>query len=92
MTQEEKLKWVNSGPPWMYEFDLGDGVKTPLLAEELVARVRPYTDLPLAMGFGISTPQQVADEAWLRRRDPHAVASDRLPFLDLLLVLDPVGP
>jgi tRNA (mo5U34)-methyltransferase len=35
MTQEEKLKWVNTPPAWMYEFDLGEGVKTPLLAEEL---------------------------------------------------------
>lgn len=35
MTKEEKIKWVNSGPAWMYEFDLGDGVKTPLLGKEL---------------------------------------------------------
>jgi tRNA (mo5U34)-methyltransferase len=35
MTVEEKLKKANQEPGWMYEFDLGDGVKTPLLAEEL---------------------------------------------------------
>jgi len=35
MTREEKIQWVNTPPAWMYEFDLGDGVKTPLLAEEL---------------------------------------------------------
>lgn len=31
--QIEKL--ATMGPRWMYEFDLGDGIKTPLLAEEL---------------------------------------------------------
>ncbi len=35
MTREEKIKWVNTPPAWMYEFDLGDGVKTPLLIGEL---------------------------------------------------------
>lgn len=29
--------------------------------DDLVARVRKYTDLPLAVGFGISTPEQVAE-------------------------------
>jgi tryptophan synthase alpha chain len=29
-------------------------------AESLVARIRAHSDLPLAMGFGISTPEQVA--------------------------------
>ena len=29
-------------------------------AESLVARIRKQTDLPLALGFGISTPEQVA--------------------------------
>lgn len=29
-------------------------------AAELVKRVRPHTDLPLAVGFGISTPEQAA--------------------------------
>lgn len=31
--QIEKL--ATMGPRWMYEFDLGDGIKTPLLTEEL---------------------------------------------------------
>src|SRR5215831_13482041 len=35
MTREEKIEWANTPPAWMYEFDLGDGVKTPLLVEEL---------------------------------------------------------
>jgi len=30
-------------------------------AEKLVDRVRQYTDLPIAVGFGISTPRQVED-------------------------------
>lgn len=29
-------------------------------AEPLVARIRQYTDLPIAVGFGISTPEQIA--------------------------------
>ncbi len=35
MTREEKQTLANSEPRWMYEFDLGDGIKTPLLTEEL---------------------------------------------------------
>jgi SAM-dependent methyltransferase len=35
MTQDEKLLLANSEPAWMYEFDLGDGVKTRLLSDEL---------------------------------------------------------
>jgi tryptophan synthase alpha chain len=30
-------------------------------AEKVVARARKFTDLPVAVGFGVSTPQQVAD-------------------------------
>jgi tryptophan synthase alpha chain len=30
-------------------------------AEKLVRRVREFSDLPIAVGFGISTPEQVAD-------------------------------
>ena len=30
-------------------------------AEELVARIRAQTDLPIALGFGISTPEHVAE-------------------------------
>lgn len=32
-------------------------------AEALVTRVRKYTDLPVAVGFGISTPEQI-NEVW----------------------------
>jgi tryptophan synthase alpha chain len=32
-------------------------------AATLVARVRRYTDLPLVVGFGIGTPEQVAEVA-----------------------------
>ena len=35
MTKEPKLQLANTKPAWMYEFDLGDGIKTPLLDEEL---------------------------------------------------------
>ena len=35
MTREEKQALADSQPRWMYEFDLGNGIKTPLLAEEL---------------------------------------------------------
>ncbi|MSO24000.1 MAG: methyltransferase domain-containing protein [Acidobacteria bacterium] len=35
MTREQKLQIANTAPAWMYEFDLGDGVRTPLLDEEL---------------------------------------------------------
>src|SRR6266404_3951071 len=34
---------------------------TSVEAEELVGRVRRFSDLPVAVGFGISTPDQVAD-------------------------------
>jgi tryptophan synthase alpha chain len=30
-------------------------------AEKLVTRVRKFSDLPVAVGFGISTPEHVAD-------------------------------
>jgi SAM-dependent methyltransferase len=32
---EKKKELVQAPPKWMYEFDLGDGLKTPLLADEL---------------------------------------------------------
>jgi SAM-dependent methyltransferase len=35
MTREEKASLAAEQPAWMYEFDLGDGIKTPLLADEL---------------------------------------------------------
>ena len=35
MTKEERSKLANTPPAWLYEFDLGDGIVTPLLTEEL---------------------------------------------------------
>ena len=44
-----------------------------LEAEKVVRRVRRFSDLPVAVGFGISTPQQVAD-VW-RYADASVVGS-----------------
>jgi tryptophan synthase alpha chain len=41
----------------------GARAETSLSAESLVARVRKYTDLPVAVGFGISTGEQI-EEVW----------------------------
>ena len=35
VTPEEKRRLAHTPPAWMYEFDLGDGVKTPLVLDEL---------------------------------------------------------
>jgi SAM-dependent methyltransferase len=35
LNKAEKLALIRTPPAWMYEFDLGDGIKTPLLDEEL---------------------------------------------------------
>ena len=35
MNRQEKLQLIQTPPAWMYPFDLGDGLKTPLLDEEL---------------------------------------------------------
>ncbi|HVN78456.1 MAG TPA: class I SAM-dependent methyltransferase [Terriglobia bacterium] len=53
MTPEEKLKVANQEPGWMYEFDLGDGVKTPLLTEELrsIHSTREQLILPIVDCF-----------------------------------------
>lgn len=49
MTPQEKQKLANTPPAWMYEFDLGDGIKTPLLTEELrsIHQTRQQMILPL---------------------------------------------
>jgi tryptophan synthase alpha chain len=39
----------------------GARAKVAADAESLVTRIRAHTDLPLALGFGISTPEQVAE-------------------------------
>ncbi len=35
MTFQERLALAQEPPAWMYEIDLGDGIKTPLLSDEL---------------------------------------------------------
>ena len=35
MNEEARRRLANDPPPWMYEFDLGDGIPTPLIAQEL---------------------------------------------------------
>ena len=37
-------------------------------ARSLVERLRAYTKLPIAVGFGVSTPEQFAEVGELRRR------------------------
>ena len=53
MTKEEKLQIAKQPPAWMYEFDLGDGVTTPLLKEELrsIHWTREQMILPLIDRF-----------------------------------------
>ncbi len=51
----------------------GTQTETSLAAEALVARVRKFTDLPVAVGFGISTRAQI-EEVW-RYADAAVVGS-----------------
>ncbi len=53
MTKEERWKLANTPPAWMYEFDLGDGIVTPLLTEELrqVHQTRERMILPVLEEF-----------------------------------------
>jgi tryptophan synthase alpha chain len=39
----------------------GARIESATAAEDLVRRARLYTDLPIAVGFGISTPEQICD-------------------------------
>jgi tryptophan synthase alpha chain len=41
----------------------GARAKVSLAAEDLVNRVRKFTDLPVSVGLGVSTPEQAADVA-----------------------------
>ena len=45
MTREEKLKLAHTPPGWMYAFDLGDGIETPLINEELRSVHRTRRDM-----------------------------------------------
>ena len=49
MNRKEKLALARTPPGWMYEFDLGDGIKTPLMCEELrsVHRTREEMIMPI---------------------------------------------
>ena len=60
------------------------GARTNLAAElpDYIARVRAHTDLPLAVGFGISTPEHVAQVAQIA--DGVVVASALINHLDAL--------
>ncbi|MFS8084153.1 MAG: tryptophan synthase subunit alpha [Acidobacteriota bacterium] len=51
----------------------GAGAEMSAEAEKLVRRVRKFSDLPVAVGFGISTPEHVADV--LRYADAAVVGS-----------------
>lgn len=48
MTREERRKLARTPPAWMYEFDLGDGILTPLLGQELRHIHRTRRDMILA--------------------------------------------
>jgi tryptophan synthase alpha chain len=59
-------------------------------AEKLVGRVRRFSDLPVAVGFGISTPEQVAD-VW-RYADAAVVGSAIVSEIEKAQASDQVGP
>lgn len=47
MTREERRRLAQAPPAWMYEFDLGDGILTPLLSPELRQIHRTRRDMIL---------------------------------------------
>ncbi len=49
---------------------------------DLISRIRPHTDLPLVAGFGISTPEQVADV--VKVADGAIVASALINLIETL--------
>lgn len=58
----------------------GEQVSLSDAAHSLVGRMRKFTDLPLAVGFGISTPQQVAEVA--QTADGVVVGSALVRFIE----------
>jgi tryptophan synthase alpha chain len=75
---DERLKLVaeaSSGFVYAISRTGVTGVRQSLsvAAASLVGRLRPFTDLPVAVGFGISTPEQVS-EVW-RHADAAVVGS-----------------
>jgi len=64
-TDERIQKAAELGRGFLYGISrLGvTGARTTVAsgAEEMVRRIRRFTDMPLALGFGISTPEHVAE-------------------------------
>ncbi len=65
-TTDERLERIAAGASgFLYAVSragvTGAQDETSSVAEELVVRARRYTDLPIAVGFGISTRQQIED-------------------------------
>lgn len=65
-TSEERLERIaESASGFLYAVSragvTGAQSETSLTAEELVRRARKFTDLPIAVGFGISTRHQIED-------------------------------
>jgi tryptophan synthase alpha chain len=58
----------------------GEQVSLSSAVAPLVERIRPLTDLPLAVGFGISSPEQVAETA--RLADAVVVGSAIVQFIE----------
>jgi tryptophan synthase alpha chain len=59
----------------------GEQVSVSTAAAPLIGRMRQFTDLPLAVGFGISTPAQVAETAGLA--DAVVVGSAIVKFIEV---------
>jgi tryptophan synthase alpha chain len=77
-TSDERLERIAAGAAgFLYAVSragvTGARNETSSAAEQLVARARRYTDLPIAVGFGISTRQQI-EEVW-RYADAAVVGS-----------------
>ena len=60
MTREERRQLANTPPAWMYEFDLGEGIVTPLLNPELRQVHRTRRDMVLPV-LEESFPEGLAD-------------------------------
>ena len=77
-TSNERLERIGAGATgFLYAVSragvTGARNETSTAAEELVARARRHADLPIAVGFGISTPEQI-EEVW-RYADAAVVGS-----------------
>lgn len=83
-TDERIQKAAELGRGFLYGISrLGvTGARTTVAsgAEEMVRRIRRFTDMPLALGFGISTPEQVREAG--RVADAVVVGSALVRFLE----------